>query len=45
MWDSYNYSMREFVGMLTFQKPQEEIYMDVSSVVKAVLGVYPKADL
>lgn len=37
--------MREFIGILTFEKPQEEVYMTVSSVIKSVLGVYPKADL
>ena len=45
MWDSYNYSFREFVGLLTYEKPQGEIYNAVSSVIKSVLGVYPKADL
>ena len=45
MWDSYNYSTREFIGMITYERPQEEIFINTSSVVKSVLGVYPKADL
>lgn len=42
MWDSYNYSMREFVGLLTFERPQEEVYATVNLVLKAVLGSFPK---
>lgn len=42
MWDSYNYSMRQFVGLLTFEKSQEEVYASVNLVVKTVLGSFPK---
>ena len=45
MWDSYNYSVREFVGILTYEINQGEVFHAVSSVIKSVLGVYPKADL
>ena len=45
MWDSYNYSVREFVGILTYDMPQGDVFHAVSSVIKSVLGVYPKADL
>lgn len=32
IWDAYNYSMREFVGLLTFEKAQKQVYKSVKTV-------------
>lgn len=26
LWDAYNFSIREFIGILTFTMPQSEVY-------------------
>lgn len=41
MWDSYNYSLREFIGMLTADLDQDEIYRNVNDVVATVVSTVP----
>jgi hypothetical protein len=45
MWDSYNYSLREFIGMLTADLDQDEIYRNVNDVVATVVSTVPEEDL
>ena len=41
MWDSYNYSMREFIGLLTFNSSQEDVYGQVVDVFSNMQSVFP----
>lgn len=45
MWNSYNYSLREFVGFLTFELDQDAMYQSVNAVVSAVVSIVPEEDL
>ena len=37
LWDSYNYSMREFIGWLAFQNKETEVYEQVKTVYEQIL--------
>ena len=41
MWDSYIYSMREFIGLLTFSSSQEDVYGLVVNVFSNMQSVFP----
>ena len=45
MWDSYNYSLREFIGILTFGFDQGEIFKVVSEVFASVISMVPEEDI
>jgi len=45
MWDSYNYSMREFIGLLTFNSSQEDIYSLVVTVFNNMQNVFPNENI
>lgn len=32
MWDAYNFSMREFIGILTFEKSQKDVFKLINEV-------------
>lgn len=41
MWDSYNYSLRELIGILTFTANQDAIFKSIAEVVRVVVSVKP----
>jgi hypothetical protein len=45
MWDSYNYSMREFIGVLTYEIDQGSIYNIVNDVFSAVISIAPEEEI
>lgn len=45
MWDSYNYSLREFIGLLTFNSSQEDIYGLTVTVFNNMQNAFPKENV
>jgi hypothetical protein len=45
MWDSYNYSMREFIGLLIFKSSQEDIYGLTVTVFNNIQNIFPKENV
>ena len=45
MWDSYNYTVREFIGILIYVLDQQDVYKVVYDVFAIVISACPEEDI
>lgn len=45
MWDSYNYTVREFIGILIYELDQQDVYKVVYDVFAIVISACPEEDI